>query len=431
MSLRQKLLNRKGKIGIFGMGYIGYTTAAYFASEGVESIGVDVDASKVKKISNGEPPYQELEKWVPFNLREITEEGLINATTDHHKLLDESVNPLFIAVPTEKNTMPWYEPLKDVVHKIGERKDDPLVVIESTLAVGTVDKFATLKKVVVAPRRDWFISPEKNLKTLPRIVGGVTPEVTEEALDVLSIVCEKLIPTDYREAELVKAVENAHRHVEAVFAQQLTLAYPTMNVRRVLELAGTKWNVNVMYPNGFGTGGYCIPLSSRYVLDGAEKPKELSLLKKTIQTDDSMAKRIADCFNKTQLTIGCLGLSYKENIRVHILSPTVRLLKHMDSDRVRVHDPLYTEREITEITGCKPLRFPEEVSEMDVLLLMTPHYTYQRAPRNLIREATKNCKLILDNTGIWKDVAFYCPYALVGENGWLRKVKGVEETSIG
>lgn len=422
-SLKDRLINHKSKIGVFGCGYIGYTTMAYFANAGVKCIGYDIDPKKVEKINSGEPPYEELKRWIPFDVKPLTEEGLIKATLDYRELLDETVNPLFIAVPTERNSEPWYEPLKDVVDKISKRMDDPLVIIESTLAVGTVDKIVApkLKRVVVAPRRDWFISPDKNLKTLPRIVGGIDRASTLEAISVLSIVCDKLIPATHREAELVKAVENAFRHLEAVFAQQLTLAYPDLNIRKVLELAGTKWNVNTMYPNAFGTGGYCIPLSSRYVLQGAKKPEELTLLKEAIATDDSMAKRIAERIKGS--TIACLGLSYKENIKVHVLSPVMRLLKYVkDKSRLKIHDPLYTPEEVKKITGCEYLDFPKGLEEADVVLLMTGHDYYKRIPHELLIEYTKHCKYILDNTGIWKGIGFQCMYILVGEKNWLLKL---------
>ena len=65
-----------------------------------------------------------------------------------------------------------------------------LVIIESTLTPNTAEdiiipalegKGLKVGKDIllgVAPRRDWFISPEKSLKTLPRVVGGTTPETT-------------------------------------------------------------------------------------------------------------------------------------------------------------------------------------------------------------------------------------------------------------
>ena len=99
-------------------------------------------------------------------------------------------------------------------------------------------------------------------------------------IEVLSIVCEKLIPApDHRHAEIVKSVENAFRHSEITLANQLSLAYPNLNMTEVLRLVGTKWNVGTFHPS-FGSGGYCIPFSSN-TFEGAEKPEYLTILKKT------------------------------------------------------------------------------------------------------------------------------------------------------
>src|SRR5208337_776620 len=151
----------------------------------------------------------------------------------------------------------------------------------------------------------------KNLRTLPRVAAGTTPETTQHMIDVLSIVCDKLIPApDHRHAEIVKSVENAYRHMEITLANQLSLAYPSLNMIEVLKLVGTKWNVNVYHPS-FGSGGYCIPLSSKYVLEGAEKPEYLTLLKETVSTDSRLPSIVADQIaDKGFKNVGILGLSY-------------------------------------------------------------------------------------------------------------------------
>ena len=71
--------------------------------------------------------------------------------------------------------------------------------------------------------------------------------------------------------------------MEITLANQLSIAYPKENMREVLQLVGTKWNIGTFFP-GFGTGGYCIPLSSQYVVQGISNDEHLSLLRETIKT---------------------------------------------------------------------------------------------------------------------------------------------------
>ena len=96
--------------------------------------------------------------------------------------------------------------------------------------------------------------------------------------------------------------------MEITLANQLSIAYPKENMREVLKLVGTKWNVGTYHP-GFGTGGYCIPLSSQYVLKEIKDKSKLTLLRETIKTDNKINIMIAKSLIKKGFKkIGVLGL---------------------------------------------------------------------------------------------------------------------------
>ena len=415
---RDCLVNEPLKIAVFGTGYIGFGASSRFSMANTECYGIDIDQSKVDTINRGEIPVDGIESLLPeggFNPK------FVHATTRWKTIVGrDDIDAFFIAVPTERDGDPWWEPLKDVISKLETNKSEPLIIIESTMAVGTVDRLfpPQLKRnVAVCPRRDWFTESSKNMKTLPRIVGGVSKGVTKSTVKLLSRVCNTLIPCNYREAELVKAYENSFRHVTCALAQEMALAYPNIGVRRVLELAGTKWNVEAMYPNPTGTGGYCVPLSSRYVLDGAENPAELTIIKDTLQRDNKIAE-IFDSLNQFN-RIACLGLSYIGNIKVHVLSPLIRLLDVLNKSSIKVNDPLYSDEEIKGITGCKTFKFPDDLGRFEVVLLLAGHDEYRDIDVSQLVQNTEHCKFIFDNTGLWKDVEFKCPYYLSGQAGWM------------
>ena len=106
--------------------------------------------------------------------------------------------------------------------------------------------------------------------------------------------------SSYKVSEMVKSVENAYRHMDITLANQLSIAFPKDNIREVLKLVGTKWNVEAFHP-GIGAGGYCIPLSSRYILSQVKDANKLSLLRETVKTDDGMSKLIANSIAKKGL----------------------------------------------------------------------------------------------------------------------------------
>lgn len=409
------------RIGIFGLGYIGFSTIAWFSCAGIECVGIDIDENKVDLVNHGTIPIPDIspvlppQKWDP---------EIVTATTDWEKVLnDDEIEAIFIAIPTERNGKPWWGPLRNVIEKMVDANYDKLTIIESTMAVGMTDKIVLpfIRNVAVCPRRDWFTQPSKNLKTLPRIVGGVTPEITAKATSILSIVCDQLFPATHYEAELVKAYENTYRHLSCILAQEMALAYPSIDIKHVLELGGTKWNVESMFPNVMGTGGYCLPLAPKYIVAGAEKPDELELVKDAIQRDDNVAS-IFNFINNGEYgvgEIGCLGLSYMENIKVHVLSPLIRLMEHVPSWKFMVHDPLYNGNEIMKITGCPSFDFPGELDKFKALFLLSGHDAYKNVDEKLLVKKTRRYKFIFDNTGIWEHIDFRCPYYTPGRPGWM------------
>lgn len=302
MELKEKVLSGEKKIAVWGTGFIGFTTMANFARNGASCVGYDIDSNKVKTINGGKIPIENLEYWLGFEIKDLVNSGLMRATDDWKEIIDKDIAVHFVAIPTEKGGEPYDDILIDVVKKLSKLKDakpdkPPLVIVESTLTPGRSDSVVlpifrengidvgTDILYGVAPRRDWFVSPEKSLQRLPRVFGGTTKEATGMMQDVLSIVCENLVPApDHKHAEMVKSIENAYRHMDITLANQLSLAYPNVDMSEVLKLVGTKWNVGTFKPS-LGTGGYCIPLSSAYVLLGAENPEHLTLLKDTIEFD--------------------------------------------------------------------------------------------------------------------------------------------------
>jgi UDP-N-acetyl-D-mannosaminuronic acid dehydrogenase len=441
--LRKKLLNGDRKVGVWGTGYIGFSTMANFAANGVGCLGTDVVQSTVDTINQGKVPIPNLEYWLGFPVEPLVRSGMMRATTNWKELLSEEIAAHMIAIPTEKDDKPWDDALIDVTKKIStiadqSRKEAPLVIIESTLTPNRTNevvipllKAKGLKigediHVGVAPRRDWFISPEKNLKNLPRIVGGTTPATTEMMMDVLGIVCDRLVPApDHRHAEIVKSIENAYRHVEITLANQLSLAFPDIDMVEVLKLVGTKWNIGVFHPS-LGTGGYCIPLSSKYLLSGAKRSDALTILRATIETDEQIPGLVAEHLaRRGAKRVGILGLAYKSDLKVHTLSPTLKIVPRLKEKgvEVKVHDPYYSEQEIEQIVGTETFVFPEGLREFDAVVIVAGHRAYRTVPHSMILKNLGKCRLIVDNVEeAWRRVDFSTlgiEYHVTGDRGWL------------
>lgn len=471
MRLKHDLQMGKKKVGIWGLGYIGSTAMYNFAKEGIKCIGTDISKDVVNNINKSRLTIPNLEYWLGFDIKPL--KPLIEATINWKDLIREEIGIHLIAVPTEKGAEPYDEILIDVIKKLCSYKEilknpwkhpkhltqyditsykliepPPMIIIESTITPNKIDELVIplFKEhnidvgsdifLGVAPRRDWFISSEKSLKNLPRIVGGTNEITTEIMADVLSIVCNTILKaSDHKHAAMVKSIENAYRHVGITLANQLTKAYPGVDMREVLKLVGTKWNIPEYHPS-IGTGGYCIPVSSKYVIKGADHPDCLTILHETIKTDEHMPFDVVTSLGFEHHDIGILGLAYKGDLKVHVLSPTIKIVRAINNKNelqkkffvkkstVKVQDPYYTRKEIKEITGCETFKFPEELDQFDIIIIVAGHMIYKSVSQQVIKDKCKG--IIIDNIGIWKDIDFsgsFTEYYVAGEANWLERPK--------
>ena len=442
MNYKKNLLKNNNKIAVWGTGYIGLSTMMYFAKKGVTSIGFDIDLKKVKQINKGLLPISELKSWFGFKIKPFIKKKKISATSNLNDLFDRKISTHFIAIPTEKDGKPYFKilfkVLKNIVNIIKNRpsKEKIIVIIESTLTPKFSEKkiipFFKSKNIfpgkdfifAVAPRRDWFVEGTKSLENLDRVFGSTDKISSKYVKSILSIVCKKLHEaSSHRVSEMVKSIENAYRHVEITLANQLSLAYPKENMREVLKLVGTKWNIGTFYP-GFGSGGYCIPLSSQYVLQNVNKSKDLTLLRETIKTDKNINLLIARSLVKKKFKrVGVLGLSYKGNLKVSILSPIIPFVKELKKHKmnVKVFDPYYSKKEIHEILQVKSFRFPQDLKQFDCLILAVDHDIFKKNT-NLIFKNLNKVSFILDNNGVWENFKNKLKkhnYHVSGNTGWI------------
>jgi len=120
------------KIGVVGLGYIGSVTSVALAEAGYEVIGVDIDESKVKALSAGEPPIYEpgLKEMLVKNVKRL------EFSVDYNKLSE--VDLIFVIVPTpNKDGKIYLQYVDDVVENIKKVNKNAIVIIKSTVLPGT------------------------------------------------------------------------------------------------------------------------------------------------------------------------------------------------------------------------------------------------------------------------------------------------------
>ncbi|AKR57775.1 UDP-glucose 6-dehydrogenase [Devosia sp. H5989] len=267
------------KLTIFGAGYVGLVTGACLADVGHQVLCVDVDAKKVARLNAGEIPIHEpgLDAIVARN-RSF---GTLEFTTDVAKAVDHA-DVLFIAVgtPPDESGAADLKYVLAVAESVGKLMAEPkVVVIKSTVPVGTSDKVRSKLSQVLASRNvtlnfDVVSNPEflkegaavdDFLKPDRIIVGTETNyarEVMKELYKPFNRNHDRVLYMDSRSAELTKYAANALLATKISFINEIAnlaerLGADIEEVRRGIG-ADPRIGYHFIYP-GLGYGGSCFP----------------------------------------------------------------------------------------------------------------------------------------------------------------------------
>ena len=123
---------------------------------------------------------------------------------------------------------------------------------------------------------------------------------------------------------------------------------------------------------------------------------------------------------KRVLKIGILGLSYKGNLKVSVLSKVIPLVKSLlkKNLKVKLYDPHFSKKEIYDAVKVKTFNFPKDLPKFDCLIISVDHNEF-KLPKNILERHLKNCKLIIDHDGAWKKYNLKNNYHLTGDHGWI------------
>lgn len=144
-------------------------------------------------------------------------------------------------------------------------ENNPLIIIESTIIPGTVEKVkAKIPHInlVVCPHRYFADDPSKNVFNLKRVIGAVDDKTLDKGIKFYTRYMSKdlLHKTDIKTAELCKPLENSIRYVEIALSEEIRMLCMEngYDYKRVRDAVNTKWNINLLEARE-GIGRHCLP----------------------------------------------------------------------------------------------------------------------------------------------------------------------------
>lgn len=412
----QDILDKKKKIGVVGLGYVGLPIALEFAKN-VSVIGFDINSRRVEMMRNNIDPSGELEA-SDFEGCDIT----FTSNIDDLK----EVNFFIVAVPTpiDDANLPNLSPLIGASKTVGKvLKKGDYVVYESTVYPGCTEedcvpvleevsglKFREDFKIGYSPERINPGDKEHTLQNVIKVVSGCCDESLEEIAKTYELVVGAGVhrASSLKVAEAAKIIENTQRDVNIALINELSIIFNKLNINTfdVLEAAGTKWNFLKFSPGL--VGGHCIGVDPYYLTHKAQQAGYHSkVITSGRYVNDSMGFYIGKQTVKKILAKGkhiqdakvlVMGATFKEDVSDIRNSKVIDIINELKSFQVKVDlvDPHASSVEMEHEYGVALTE--KQNNDYDAVIVAVNHKEY----KNLNEDDFKS--MMRDDKGIFVDV---------------------------
>ncbi|MFU8779460.1 MAG: nucleotide sugar dehydrogenase [Kiritimatiellia bacterium] len=422
---------KKARIGIIGLGYVGLPLLLEFAKAGFPVAGFDVDDTKIEQIALGKSYIRHIPSHTIKEHLAANEQYF--GTTDFSRVPE--CTALLICVPTPLTA--HRDPDLSYVIKTGQLiapylQPGQLVTLESTTYPGTtedelvpiLEKGSKLKAgkdfyVAYSPEREDPNNKDFTTATIPKVLGGIDADSLAVATAVYQAVICKLVPvSNCRTAEAAKLMENIFRCVNIALVNELKVVFSAMQIDiwEVVRAASTKpFGFMPFYP-GPGLGGHCIPIDPFYL---TWKAREYGIASRFIELAGEVNTGMPGyVVQRTMLALNTqgkplqgsrillLGLAYKKNVDDDRESPTYviweQLLEH--GATVSYHDPycpvVRPSREHKQFAGIASVPLEDVTAEnFDAVIITTGHDCIDHDA------LAKDLPLVIDTRGVCKPAA--------------------------
>ena len=423
MKLYDELVNKKERLAIVGLGYVGIPMAYAFADKGVDVIGFDLNRDKIGLYKSGIDPTREIGN-------ERIKRARIHFTYDEKDLCKAKFHIVAVPTPVNIDHTPDLTPIIRASEIIGQNLvSGAVVVYESTVYPGCtehvcipiLEKGSGLKcgvdfKVGYSPERINPGDKVHRLENIRKIVSGMDKESLQEIKAVYELVIEAGTHSvsNIRTAEAVKIVENSQRDINIAFMNELAMVFDRMDIdtNEVIEGMNTKWNALGFRPGL--VGGHCIGVDPYYFTYEAEKRGYHSqiILNGRI-VNDSMGIYVADKAVQKMVEAGLapkmsrvviLGLTFKENCPDCRNSKVADIIKRLGEYDIipEVVDPWADPETAKEEYGIELVQL-EDIQDADCVILAVAHNEFKELSIDSLEKlyTKEKNKILIDVKGIY------------------------------
>jgi UDP-N-acetyl-D-glucosamine dehydrogenase len=417
-----RLKNRVAVVGIVGLGYVGLPLMLRYTEVGIKVIGFDIDLEKVERLNRGESYIEHIRA---ERIEEARAKGF-EATGDFSRASE--ADALIICVPTPLNA--YREPDLSFILNTADAlaphvRSGQIVSLESTTYPGTTEEeiLPRIEAGGLKVGEDIFLvfSPERedpgnarfDTRSIPKIVGGVTPACQKAGIALYAAAVDEVVPvSSTRTAELTKLLENIHRAVNIGLVNEMKMIADRMDIDiyEVIRAASTKpFGFTPYYP-GPGLGGHCIPIDPFYL---TWKARQYGVHTRFIELAGEInndmphwvVNKVANALNDRGRSIKgsrilVLGVAYKKDVDDMRESPSIKLMEILRDKGAEVsysdpHVPVFPKMRNHYFALESTSLTVENIASYDLVLLATNHSAFDY---ELIQ---KHANVIVDTRGVY------------------------------
>jgi nucleotide sugar dehydrogenase len=378
------------------MGYVGLPTALQLHSAGFQVLGVDVSAGRVGAI---EMDAVDLLPAEHERLRAALRDERWTLATGAELL--QTADVILICVPTPLNhedRTPDLRPLEAACASVvAQARVGQTIVLTSTTSIGSTrrllvdplaaDGFRVGEEIHIAfaPERIWPGVVEHQQHTVPRVLGGLTPECARAAEAVLGRIAASIhVVSSLEAAEACKLHENTFRAVNLAWINEMADAYRALGLDpiEIIDAAATKpYGFMAHYP-GPGVGGHCIGVDPEYLLAdldevGASAPITSRAMAGIARRPHQVAHRALTLLEQKHV-LACnarvlvVGVAFKPGVQDTRDSTALEIIADLRSAGCAVdyHDPLVPS---VRVDGVTLLGIDPDPGRYDLVVLHTIH----------------------------------------------------------
>lgn len=341
------------KISVFGLGYVGTVSAACFAGDGHEVLGVDPVAAKVRLINEGRSPI--VEAALGELIAENVESGRLRATDSSTQAIENTeVSFVCVGTPSQSNGNLDLRYIRRICEQIGvglQRKNSRhTVVIRSTILPGTMRQIVIPILEEFSGKKageDFGVSnnPEFlregtaviDFRHPPKTVIG---ELDKQSGDLLARLYKEidapLVRTGVETAEMIKYVDNGWHALKIGFANEIGNLCKSFGIdsHEVMKIfcQDKKLNISSAYlMPGFAFGGSCLPKDLRALSYQAKAHDlQLPILSAILPSNELQVSRgLQMIMEKSSSRVGVLGFSFKAGTDDLRESPLIEVIERL------------------------------------------------------------------------------------------------------